>query len=79
MRGAIRTDYEGSGADVLDFQAETDDNLTWVLTALPVDTATMTPGTTYRYDIEYEIPSQNFLRTFLGGEVEVLGQVTSGA
>jgi hypothetical protein len=76
VAGAIRTDYQGSGTDVLTFQSVTTDNLTWGLNALPVDTLTLVPGNEYVYDIEYRIPSMNIVKTFIGGKVTVTGQVT---
>ena len=80
VRGSVRTDYADSvdGQDVLDFEVTTSvANQVFNCRILPVDSAAADPGD-YVYDIEYEVAAEDVNRTFLGGKLTILPQVTTG-
>jgi hypothetical protein len=80
VRGEVRTDYQPAGSDVFDMAVTIlVAGQEFLVKITPAQSATLTVGGTYVYDIEYEITGGEEKKTFTGGDITVEPQVSDGA
>jgi hypothetical protein len=78
VRGEVRTDYQPDGTDVFDLTVTTIvTDQTFQVKVLPTDSAALSVGASYVYDIEWEIAAQALKKTFVVGTITVKPQVSA--
>lgn len=75
VKGAVASAYDDS--ELFSAVGVTNDGVDFLITFPPVDTASLTTGGDYVYDIQYSHTGGSVVKTVARGKLNVVGQVTT--